>query len=233
MVWWRNDPESFRSFKRELEAFETLNIEISNDTIFIRGSWAVFGKESLIDRFDILVVIPDDFPNSVPKVYEYGGKLRKTPDDHFNQGDGSACLFAQPERYEKWPPGSGIRDFLNGPVREFFFSQAYWELNNRWPFDEWSHGDLGILEYYANFFEIENLAAVGRLLELATMPKIYRQWRCPCNNKPRLKTCHGEKLKRLKALIPKEELENAKRIHREFTDMGQKNVRILKRNEGF
>ncbi len=196
MVWWKANPKEYELFQRELAEFEGLRIEVVADQIHVLGRWTVFGETKIIERFEIKIEIPEDFPFSVPRVFEIGSVLGKSPNDHFNSDD-SACLFVEPERYRKWPPGSGIRDFLNGPVREFFFSQAYRRLSGTWPFGEWSHGNLGILEFYGNHFGTKSVAVIKGLLEASLQSRLFRQWRCPCGTNKRLLKCHGDSIKSL------------------------------------
>jgi len=225
-IWWRKSPEEFDRFKRELEAFETLSFQVEGDLVSVHGSWAVFGESKLITRYEVKIELPDDFPQSAPRVFEVGGRIPKEPDYHINPGDNSACVFAQPERYEKWPPGSGIRDFLNGPMKEFFFSQAFRELNGTWPFGEWSHGGEGILEYYASRLGTGDLGTLRELLKLALLPKLYRQWPCPCNPEVRVTACHADRVRTLSGLIPRDEIDLAIRLAQLELNQGTKSVRI-------
>jgi hypothetical protein len=225
-VWWQKDPLEFNRFKRELEEFESLNYEIQEQKITITGSWAVFGKTNLIRRYEIKMVLPDDFPKSPPIVYETDGKIRKEPKYHMNPGSNSACLFSKPERYEKWPIGSGIREFLNGPVRDFFFSQAYRKLTGKWPFDEWSHENEGVLEYYASKIGVGEVLKIEKFLRLAILPKILRQWKCPCGSKKRLIKCHKDQLIFLSKMIPQKELIEAIQIAELETKKGVQKVKI-------
>jgi len=207
-VWWEKNPEALDKFKRELNEFEFLKFQYEGKKIFVFGTWPVFGDTSFITDFEIKIDIPDDFPESVPKVFETAGRIPKEPDYHFNPGEESACLFARPERYEKWPPGSGISIFLNGAVKEFFFSQAYRELKGHWPFGDWSHENKGIVEYYSDRLATTDATHILKMLELALLPKLFRQWRCPCGSGKRVTVCHGEKIHYLAAKLPKSEIES-------------------------
>lgn len=206
MIWWKDSPLDFERFKRELEEFESLQLSIVNDKVIVSGRWAVFGETQLITRYDISIEMPDDYSHSVPKVFETGGVVKKIPDNHFNQ-DGSACLFVEPERFEKWPPGSSFRDFLNGPVKEFFFSQAFHQMTGKWPFGERRHFEVGIAEYYFERLETKTLELTIDLLKIDTTDRIYRQTRCPCYRKNRFVKCHAPKLRALKEVVPSYQIE--------------------------
>lgn len=70
MVWWQREPELFISVKEELEAFSFLSYEMENSLLVIRGLWPVKSKTNLMDEYSIKIVLPDDYPISIPKVYE-------------------------------------------------------------------------------------------------------------------------------------------------------------------
>jgi hypothetical protein len=225
-AWWQKNPLDYYRFKNEIKEFESLKIEILDTKVFIKGIWAVYGETSLITQYNILIEILDDYPNSVPKVFETGCRIPKEADYHINLTDNSACLFAPPERFEKWPIGAGIKQFLTGPVKEFFFSQAFKELGDEWPFGEWSHGNEGILEYYASRLGVTKAVIIAELLEIALSPKFYRQWKCPCGSKKRLIACHGERIKKLRELLPTEEIKTGIKIAWEENANGIKDVKL-------
>lgn len=197
-------PEEFEKFRNELLEFEDLNFEIVGEQVVVIGTWPVFGKTKFIERYSIRIELPKDFPTGVPRVFETGNVLKKDADFHFHK-DESACLFALPERFEKWPPGAGFRDFLEGPVRDFFFSQAYRRIAGDWPFGEWSHGLPGIFEYYASRLKVESIVTIKELLGISFEKRIFRQWKCPCNKRVRFKDCHANAVEKLSAVLPESE----------------------------
>lgn len=234
MVWWEENEDAFRSFREELEDFPLLNYDIDgNKTVVVSGDWQVFGKENLITTYNIQIKIPDDFPIGVPSVYEIGGKLEKKPDNHFNDHDNSACLFARPERYEKWPLGSGIRDFLNQPVKEFFFSQAYHERTGKWPFGDWDHYDVGIIQYYLDRLHLKDEEVLADMIDYVFYEKPARQWRCKCGSKKRLKDCHWTYIKKLNDFLPEEEWTILKKLLEERSTLRKKVRSSLRRRPDY
>lgn len=205
MVWWKENPEIFEDFQGELSDYPTLSWNLEGEKVVVSGKWHVSGSEKLIASFDIRIELPDNFPVDVPLVFETGGKIPKIPDRHFNKDGNSACLFVKPQRWEVWPLGSGIGKFISGPVRDFFFSQAYYDLEGKWPYGDWRHGDDGIIDYFIKRLSVSDkkmLLAVVRL-SLAGIP--VRQTKCPCNNAKRFKKCHWSKIQDLKKILPEDE----------------------------
>lgn len=210
MLEGKNISLLFLEIQQELsQTFPNLIVSKEVDKIIVKGTWSVYGKEEHIIDYDIKIVLNNDYPYSVPKVWEISNKIEKTKDRHFNQPDHDACLFVPPERWEQWPIGASFTDFLNGPVKAFFFSQAFYDYKGKWPFGEWSHGLLGVLEYYALKLGFQKIAFIKQGLQLALLPKLQRQWKCPCNNKTRLIRCHGIKITSLKEILPMSEIKDA------------------------
>jgi len=53
---------------------------------------------------------------------------------------------------------------------------------------------------------------LSKLLDLALLPKLFRQWRCPCNPDARVTACHANKIRALAEVIPRREIELAIQI---------------------
>ncbi|CZH17727.1 Uncharacterised protein [Legionella pneumophila] len=196
MAWWKDNPLLFNDFKRELESFPFLAISMENEKIILSGNWPVYGEKKLITVYKIKIIIPDDFPNSTPKVYEADHAIEKIADRHFNPNDGTACLFIVTEQEDHWPLGSNISLFLNKPVKEFFFSQAYYDLTNEWPFGSWSHGDKGLIEYCLDYLELKSKHQLIKHFQYLELKKP-RKIKCPCGNGQPFKFCHFNKFKSL------------------------------------
>ncbi|HAR42937.1 MAG TPA: hypothetical protein DCS07_09960 [Bdellovibrionales bacterium] len=200
-IWWKTRSEVLDRVKAELMAFPYLRYHFNGEQFEVEGRWPVYGEASLIREYQMRIVFPDRYPDEVPVVFEIGGEIEKSPGNHFNP-DGSACLFAPPERWEKWPPGSGFTEFLNGPVKEFFFSQAYRSLTGKWIFGERSHGDDGVIEYFLERLSLQNRDQLRRVLDIPVVEEPPRQWKCPCSQNKRLKNCHWHLISNLRQRLP-------------------------------
>lgn len=196
--------DKYEKLKVELTKFPFLECEIENGIITIRGIWPVYGETSLIDNYSIKIVIPDDYPDSVPKVYELEGKIPRTPDRHINS-DGSCCLFAPPERWEQWPLGAGIDVLLNGAVKSYFFSQTYFDLEKVWPFGEWLHDIAGIIQFYLVRLNLRTIQDIKRLMIVIDKKNVPKNWNCPCGSKKLYLHCHKSRVEKLKDILPEDE----------------------------
>ncbi|WP_127718245.1 hypothetical protein [Halobacteriovorax sp. HLS] len=204
MKWWKEDSQLYASFKNELAAFPFLELNLENGKNIIRGLWPVFGESKLITKYSIKIEIPDDYPKSVPLVYELEGKIPRIPDRHINY-DNTCCLFAPPERWEQWPLGTGIDVLLSGAVKQFFFSQAYFNRTGEWPFGEWLHGDVGVVQFYFERLNISSIQKLKQLLIAYPYRTPPRGWNCPCGSHRPYEDCHWKYMKPLIDILPEEE----------------------------
>jgi hypothetical protein len=71
-----------------------------------------------------------------------------TTDRHFNQMDKSACLCSPLEEGEYLLPEFNFKPFLEELVIPFLYGQVFYDEHGHWPWSEYSHGAVGILESY-------------------------------------------------------------------------------------
>ncbi len=112
----------------------------------------------IIDNYQIRIIIPDNYPDSIPFVQEIGGKAKviaekygiKDPREfHWNPENGTVCLCVKQEEKIKFPLGSTLAYFIENLVIAYFYGLSYFKDHKKWPWREYSHGGLGMLEYYA------------------------------------------------------------------------------------
>ena len=103
---------------------------------------------------------------------------------------------------------TGIPEFIDRPVMQYFYDQSYHERYGRWPRGEYLHGLMGVIE---NYFEqgeggMENLAEKCLTLvfeerdksqgavwirTLITNPqRVQGHWACLCGSGKEFKVCH-------------------------------------------
>ena len=219
MKWWEEKPEQYSKLREELNQFSFLDCDVEDGMVTIRGVWPVYGETFLIDKYSIKVVLPDDYPLTVPSVYELEGKIPRIADRHIN-GDGSCCIFAPPERWEQWPLGVGIDVLFNGPIKYYFFSQAYFDREQVWPLGEWLHGNEGVVQYYMVRLGVTSIPELKRLLIMINIKKQTTFWSCPCGSKKKYSICHKDKVEKLEKILPIEEWESLYKIVSNFRWLG-------------
>ncbi len=141
-----------------------------------------------LDRFEIRLELSSKFPYDEPRLLETGKRIPKTDTRHINS-DKSCCYVI----WEEWlinPKSTSIKALLDGPIYDYFFSQYYFENFKKWPFDDYDHGKIGMLQSFSNTLTCRNDEnEVMRWLIMLSKPKIKGHWPCPCNSNKIIRCC--------------------------------------------
>ncbi len=178
---------------------------------------ALNNKYDIIDSYEILVT--SSLPGNVlPIVVETKGRILslartrklKLCDLHVNE-HGICCLCPKLFDTIQYPKGINILDFMYDLVVPFFYAQSYFEKYGDWPAGAYSHGDLGILEYYAEVISkgysatdtvkmfFDSLEGTTQKL-IINSAMISRQWVCLCEKRAKFRKCHPKAMNGLKQL---------------------------------
>jgi hypothetical protein len=133
--------------------------------------------------------------------------VEPTVDRHFCQQDKSGCLCSPFLEREFLLPQFSFKRFIEELVVPFLYGQAFYTIEQRWPWDELAHGAMGILESYK---ESQDRQTIERCLEfLKRESKIWRavllvlrhgahlkgNMKCFCGRGTRITDCHPKALK--------------------------------------
>lgn len=208
--WYKKKPDFYLAEQKIIqERFPTLQYQEIGGKVFLLGVLKLnhsYKNEQIEDSYAIEIEFPDDYPESLPKVREVGGRkesiakareIKDIGDLHFNI-DGSACLCPRVLEKKKFPPGSNIETFLEELVCPFFYALSFFEKHGRFPWGEYSHGDKGVLEAYSEYLGIDDLSFLIRCVWLlAKNGPIKGHWGCPCGSHEKFRKCHPEILRKL------------------------------------
>lgn len=196
------------------------------DTLVLNPSSDNVSNESLIDdKYEIEMELLPDFPNSLPLVREVGGRIQQIVDKynikdicdlHVNKNkDNAICLCPKPAEKVRYPDKVDIIHFINNLVVPFFYGLSYYERYGKWPWNEYSHGDLGTFEFYTESKNVnsvslakscyDSLSEQGKKLVMIKK-RIKGHWPCICGSKEKFRKCHKLALEGIWAL--KNELQN-------------------------
>jgi hypothetical protein len=202
--WHKADPGLLEKTITEVEAeFPELHFDPRGDRVIVRGTFPVVHDGEVLDRYPVEIELLADYPDSIPVVREVGGRIPHTPDYHMSS-KGEACLFLLDERWQAYPNGTTFREFLNGPVRNYFLGQSLFRLTGEWPFGQRGHGAEGIREYYTELLGTSEVRVIVRYLECLSAKKIKGHWPCPCGSGKRLRDCHLGLVQDLVAKVPRQ-----------------------------
>jgi hypothetical protein len=178
-----------------LEKHRLLHAESQDGGIQISGTFATNDNNGEIDRYQVRIVLRHDYPSSMPDVWEIGGRIPRTADRHVYPSTGQSCVMIPDQRWELWPAGSTLMQFVDGPVRSYFIGQSLVEQGEKWPSGEWEHGIFGVADYYAELLRSPSLDATLKLLAAIGEPAIRGHIDCPCHSGKRMWHCHQERIR--------------------------------------
>lgn len=201
--WYRTHPVLFDEFKQALAVeYPSLHASIEGGRVVVRGTLFLRGNGIEIDHYQIEIEVPNSFPRDLPVVREVGGRIPRIQDRHVEPENGRACVLLPDERHKYFPVGASLIDFIRGPVENFFLSQTYFEKTGKWLSEQWAHGLEGIVEYYAQILGTENRVVIGTCLRYLARKDLKGHWDCYCGSGKRLRDCHLEQLRELRARWP-------------------------------
>jgi len=181
---------------------------------------AEYEGEVISDRFDVRITKENPASDHVPALYEIGGRtdaiaakwgLADARDLHRNPDNGPACVCVKQEEATRFPPGSDLSFFIDGLARDYLYGLAFYDRHGRWPWGERAHGNVGLLEFYADNDEPLTNANIEAIVPYFVREKNWvefdKQLRRPKGHRPCLcgsgepfRKCHPKALQGLLAL---------------------------------
>lgn len=170
---------------------------------------AVYGGEERRDEFQVRIVAPPDYPDSIPSLCETAGRTEAIArkhgiddlrDLHRNPG-GTACVCVKLEEGRRFPKGSDLPHFIEELVVPYLFGLSHFDEHGKWPWPDYSHGALGIIEYYADAADPPSRESIDAALSFLKQDtgwrKLRRQIRkpsamrsCLCDSGKPISRCH-------------------------------------------
>lgn len=199
--WHKANPTLLEEISSALKGYEDLRLVEESGNVLVRGTFPIRDDHgSILDRYQVEISFPADYPNSLPHVYETAGRIPRTVDRHTYTPSGRCCVVVD----EDWLARIGepsFRAFLAGPVRNYFMGQTLVEAGHPWPFGERSHAVKGLLETYGEWVGTEDRATVLRYLDCLRHSQMKGHWPCPCGSGEKLRKCHFEKLRDIQKTV--------------------------------
>ncbi|MBQ9317240.1 MAG: SEC-C domain-containing protein [Atopobiaceae bacterium] len=157
----------------------------------------------LVADYDVSATISEGFPTDVPQL------IVRNPDPsgfypHAYE-DGRLCLGVDGEM-------SLILARADNPSEAFFeeivmpnlYAVEFFRRYRTMPFDDRSHGEVGVLEFYRELFNMDRDRAVLELLRIAAGKEGFRRRnRCPCGSGRQLGSCHAGAVEALRYNVGK------------------------------
>ncbi len=195
----------------EIEFTATYNEQIGRFLKIEEDTVDGVGGVRLSGRFRIRIEDRIDTSHSrLPSLFVEG--LDPISARHFNQTDFSACTCNPLEEDEFIEPSLDFQRYMQELVIPFLYGQVFFTNEGRWPWFDYAHGGLGLLESYAENPSRVNaekcLQRISRELPLwvKVKPLLVQRSRlkghapCPCEKRDHIRRCHPVALKGIQLL---------------------------------
>ncbi len=203
-----------------LNEYQGLSVTHENGVKVVSGKfdfWVSHEGVELSDTYQIRIELQPSSVSDLPTVIETEGRIKKAAEDRnipiedlHTYFDGTACLCIQLAEPSYFPNGFSFRTFIEDLLEPFFYAQRFFEDHNAWPWDAYSHGVLGWLEWY---FDQENHSSESTESFLEKLRKS-KGWQsisrelskksgvkghhpCICGSKRKFRNCHKNVLRGL------------------------------------
>lgn len=179
-----------------INKYSTLSAKSTESGITLYGILilnAEYNDIPLYDEYEIEVDIPQEFPESLPKVREVSNRI---PQEfgHFLD-DGSLCLAAMCELADFVASNGTIIGYIEKYVMSYLYAASYFSRYKEIPFGERTHGIVGIKEAYMERYNCDEEDVLISLLRVLVGLQRYRGHdTCPCGSNKKLRECHGGRL---------------------------------------
>ncbi|MCZ6655534.1 MAG: hypothetical protein O7D91_21205 [Planctomycetota bacterium] len=202
--WYTRIPALVDEITSDLRVhYPNLHLSIDDEQgAEIRGTLPVISPQGkVLDRYQITIRLLPDYPKSLPEVREVGGRIPWDPDYHIER-DGTACVLMPDDRWRCFPEAAPFREYLDGPLHDFFLGQSLVALGEDWPFGGWSHGADGIYEFYQDLLGTSDRRTIKRFLHVLNKLHFKSHLDCPCGSGKKIRKCCQEKVSDLRRKIP-------------------------------
>ncbi len=186
---------ALKNLEQFLDDYPGMSISPSLDSsVRLHGNFRfianVDGNDEVEDSYKLEIIIPDQFPSSIPTVRETGGKIPREADHHVNQ-DGSLCLGSPLRLLKKIYSTPDLSGFTDKCLIPYLYAVSY-KLKNGGAFvlGELGHGTTGLIDDYSAIFDLKERCQVEQAVALLGLKKRKANKRpCPCGCGKRLGVC--------------------------------------------
>jgi hypothetical protein len=201
--WFEQEPEAYEWLRRMLiEKYPTLHARQVGGAVVVKGTLGVSHEGVEIDRYKLELKLPNNYPKSVPTVWETAGRIPRVIDRHVYPANGALCLGVAEELWLALNGDFALNRVLDIPVRNFLIGNSLVEQGQPWPTGDRSHGTAGILEFYGSLLGIKDEWSLLCFLRSVLFEKVKGHWPCPCRSGNILRKCHMDGVRQLHRIPP-------------------------------
>lgn len=200
-MWYKENSRFFLEEKLSiLLDYPELIFSIENDTVILSGLiefTATYNDYPISDTYKIKIIFPDDYPQMFPICMEMDGRI---PKDYHQYSNGTLCVGTKTEVMLRFSTNPNIVHYINNLLIPYLYRYSYFEKNNATPYPDYSHGAVGQIEFYFDYFAVRDMKTLGQLLFVIIESNYRGHVPCPCGSGKKTRDCHGEALQKLQKI---------------------------------
>lgn len=185
------------------ESFPKLSYKWNSESRF----WVISGDLDIcdiegkyLDTFNIIIGIPQNYPNCIPIVVEKSTIIPRDIDWHISN-EGLCCIDIEHNLIAMSKKGININLFIREKVYPYFANQLYKLSEGKYAGKEYSHHFDGIIEYYIEYLNLISIDTTIHFLErILSNSFVGRNNKCPCGSEKLIKDCHLDQIKTIKSI---------------------------------
>lgn len=150
------------------------------------------GREIIDDQYSVEILVPFDFPRSLPAVRETTGRI---PRSFHTNPDGTLCLGSPTRLRLSLSSRTSLKRFVTKCVVPYLYGHAYFERHQVMPFSELLHGESGVFQDLGSLYGTSSDDSVVGFVGLTALSKrVANKAPCPCGSGRRLGRCHSRRV---------------------------------------
>ena len=156
--------------------YPDLRLASENDVSIVAGVFnfeAVYSGHRIADSYKVRIELKASALSEMPRVRETGSRIKQVAKsrkidlaDLHTYDDGTACLCVKPDEAVYFPDNFHFQKFIEELVVPFFYANSYFEQYGNWPWETYSQGSLGWLEWYFDQGTISSTGTKGFMEKL-------------------------------------------------------------------
>ena len=152
------------------------------------------GFETVEDTFNIKLLVPQNYPESLPRVWETEGRITSAYQHVYN--DRSLCLGIASDLQQKFSENPTLLGFVDNLVIPYLCGYQHWIITGTNPIGEQPHGVWWIDDYYFQRFGLNDRLKIMDTICYLLEHGVHKGGHlCPCGSGQRIKNCHEEELR--------------------------------------
>lgn len=144
--------------------------------------------EVIKGEYNILIDLKS---NILPFAFDKGNAIKKNYPHKYIK-DNRLCLATDIEQILFLKEKKKVSLWIEKYIESYFISYEYFTKYGVYPFGEYSHGNLGLKEFYLDYFNIKDEKNSENILDYILLKKYRGHDLCPCGSNIRVRNCHSD-----------------------------------------